>query len=201
MRKTLIFLSALIVIIAGGAYCIKNGNDKQVVQALQNYNENPNGQQVTKKIVKHAKNTNDKKILDDIEGIWGNGIIYSYMNDSKHTDEVLNKYSMLAKKNVIISDHRYFSGFDKFSYNKEFRDPYYKINKVNEENINKNLKGTHIIKENFNESYMSGQYYKITIIEENKDSVEQNSCPIFYTNGKVLIINYKGCFFRYTKLN
>lgn len=202
MRKTLIFLVSLIVLIGGGVYCIKNGNQKEVAQALQNYNENPNGQQVRKKEANKIENTNNKNLLDEIEGIWGNGIMYGYRNDSKPSTNISNKYSVLVKKDIIISDYRYFNGFDNINYNKEFKDPYYKINKINEKNINDKLKDTYINKEALNGIDMNGQYYMVTITEEkNKDDKEYKNTPFFYTNGKVLIINYKGCFFRYTKLN
>lgn len=204
MKRKVIIIAIVIPVFLSGIYFINHSknlgkvfentdNKEKVVQALQNYNkidENTNKQNV--------KNIsfNTEEILENIKGIWGNGVICSYKLDSKPTNDVIKKYSNLAKKNIIISNKRYFNVFDSVSYNKVFKNPCYKVSKINDSLINYNNKDLNIIKSSLDGLYTDGDVYKITVNSKNLEYV-----PVFYTNGNVLRVDYKDCSFIYTKLN
>lgn len=203
MKRKVIIIGIIILLFLSGIYFInyreklvralENDNKEKVVQALQNYNkldEDTNNDK-DKKLV-----FNDKNILENIKGIWGNGVICSYKLYSKPTDDTIKKYSNLAKKNIIISNRRYFNIFDSISYNKVFKNPSYKVSKVNDSLIDYDDNKSYIIKSSLDGLDTEGAIYKITVNTKNLECK-----PVFYTNGNVLRVDYNDCSFIYTKLN
>ena len=203
MKGRILIVAIVIPLFLGGIYFIDNrenlvktfeskNNKEKVVQALENYNKVDENKDIHK-TEKLSFNTED--IVQNIKGIWGNGIMCSYNLGSKPTNDMVKKYSNLAKKNIIISNRRYFNVFDSISYNKVFKNPQYKVSKVKDNIINDD-KNSNVIKSSVNHLYTGGDVYKITV-----DSKNLKCKPIFYTNGNILRIDYKDCSFIYTKLN
>lgn len=198
----------------GGRYCINNSwekvvqvfqnndnNEEKVVQVLQSYNKvDDDKEEKADKNEELYFDTNN--ILGSIKGIWGNGVMCSYQLDSKPTEDIMRKYSNLARKNIIVSDHRYFNIFDSIYYDKVFKDPYYKISKIDGKIVDDNDKSLYIRESTLSGLYIDGPVYKIIVTDEkNKRDNNYEDSPIFYTNGSILRVDYKGCSFRYTKLN
>lgn len=203
MKEKVLIVAIVIPLFLGGIYFIDNrgnlvktfeskNNKEKVVQALENYNKVDENKDIHK-TEKLSINTED--IVQNIKGIWGNGIMCSYKLGSKPTNDMVKKYSNLAKKNIIISNRRYFNVFDSISYNKVFKNPQYKVSKVKGNIINDD-KNSNVIKSSVNHLYTGGDVYKITVNSKNLECK-----PIFYTNGDVLRVDYKDCSFIYTKLN
>lgn len=211
MRRIATGIGIGVLLALGGRYCINNGeklvqalrdnNKEKVVQALQNYNRINDSRKIdTEKKEKLSFDINN--VLESIKGIWGTGVMYSYKLDSRPTEEMMRKYSDLARKNIIVSDHRYFSIFDSIYYNKVFKDPYYKISKIDDKIIDYDDKNLYIMQSSLNGLYTDGPVYKIIVTDKkHKNDNNYKDTPIFYTNGSILRIDYKGCPFRYTKLN
>ncbi|MBY0755222.1 hypothetical protein K5V21_07115 [Clostridium sardiniense] len=201
MRRAILGVGIGLLLVFAGRYCIKNGDEEKVVQALQNYNKIDDVKEDN--LEKNEKGSIDSNnVLESIKGIWGTGVMYSYKLDSKPTEKNMEKYSGLAKKNIIISDHRYFNIFDSIYYDKNFKEPYYRISKVDGKIIDYNDKNLYIMKPALLGLDTEGPVYKVVVTdEEHKNDDNYKDTPVFYTNGNILIINYEGCSFRYTKLN
>lgn len=215
MKRIAAVIGIGVLLALGGRYYINSNGEKivhvfrnynssseeKVVQVLQNYNKVDYSKEIN--IESNQKLSFDlNNVLESIKGIWGNGFMYSYKLDSKPTEEIMRKYSDLARKNIIISDHRYFSIFDSIYYDKVFKDPYYKISKIDNKIIDYNDKNSYIIQSALNGLDTYGPVYKIVVTDkEDKGDNNYKDTPVFYTNGSILTLTYKGCSFRYTKLN
>lgn len=201
MRRAILGVGIGLLLVFGGKYCIKNGDEEKVVQALKNYNKiDESNDENTENNKNGSIDTNN--VLESIKGIWGNGIMYSYKLDQKLTEKIMGKYSRLAKKNIIISNHRYFNIFDSIYYDKNFKDPYYKISRIDGKIIDYNDKNSYIMRPALIGLDTEGPVYKVVVTdEEHKNDDNYKDTPVFYTNGNILIVNYEGCSFRYTKLN
>ncbi|WP_024613469.1 hypothetical protein [Clostridium sp. Ade.TY] len=195
MKKIILILSVILIIVTLGAYSVKASNKTNVINKLKSYNEDPLGNQ-DKKEDNSIEYTNNQEFLKSITGIWGNGEMYGYNKDVKFTKSLQQKFSEIAKKNIIISKHRYYDGFSEKSYNEQFNDPYYSIKKESNRIINKLDNNIIFISSKLNGMNLDGQVYSVEV--KNRGS---KNIAYFNTNGNVLTIEYKGYFFRYTKLN